>query len=139
MKDSIIFLPPSPPSLTPKQEGANINKSLTTLGKVIHALAEAAGSKKKTKAHFVPYRDSVLTWILKENLGKVPLTTPTCHRPHPLVDIPKLIYYMYIYIHILVFYNNATFTQLSGKCHYHSLHEKSHNANFLIRCSNLRA
>ena len=51
------------------QEGANINKSLTTLGKVIHALAEAAGSKKKTKAHFVPYRDSVLTWILKENLG----------------------------------------------------------------------
>jgi hypothetical protein len=61
---------PLPPSLSPLQEGANINKSLTTLGKVIHALAEAAGSKKKTKAHFVPYRDSVLTWILKENLGK---------------------------------------------------------------------
>jgi hypothetical protein len=60
----------SPSSLSPLQEGANINKSLTTLGKVIHALAEAAGSKKKTKAHFVPYRDSVLTWILKENLGK---------------------------------------------------------------------
>ena len=72
MKDWIIFLPPSPPSLIPKQEGANINKSLTTLGKVIHALAEAAGSKKKTKAHFVPYRDSVLTWILKENLGNAP-------------------------------------------------------------------
>ncbi len=53
------------------QEGANINKSLTTLGKVIHALAEAASSKKKTKGSgFVPYRDSALTWILKENLGK---------------------------------------------------------------------
>ena len=49
------------------QEAANINKSLTTLGKVIHALAEQAGSNKKK---FVPYRDSVLTWILKENLGK---------------------------------------------------------------------
>ena len=62
--------------LSLSQEGANINKSLTTLGKVIHALAEAAGSKKKTKAHFVPYRDSVLTWILKENLGNAPETTP---------------------------------------------------------------
>ena len=54
---------------SPLQEGANINKSLTTLGKVIHALAEAAASKKKVKGGFVPYRDSVLTWILKENLG----------------------------------------------------------------------
>ena len=57
----------------PSQEGANINKSLTTLGKVIHALAErsAAAAKKKGKkgGDFVPYRDSVLTWILKENLG----------------------------------------------------------------------
>ncbi len=58
------------------QEGANINKSLTTLGKVIHALAEqasvaAAGGKKKHHKVFVPYRDSVLTWILKENLGRL--------------------------------------------------------------------
>ncbi|XP_041568115.2 kinesin-like protein KIF1C [Taeniopygia guttata] len=50
------------------KEGANINKSLTTLGKVISALAEAQSSKKK-KADFIPYRDSVLTWLLKENLG----------------------------------------------------------------------
>ncbi|KAM9260185.1 LOW QUALITY PROTEIN: kinesin-like protein KIF1C [Morus bassanus] len=50
------------------KEGANINKSLTTLGKVISALAEAQNSKKK-KPDFIPYRDSVLTWLLKENLG----------------------------------------------------------------------
>uniref|UniRef100_A0A8C8A6W0 plus-end-directed kinesin ATPase n=1 Tax=Oryzias sinensis TaxID=183150 RepID=A0A8C8A6W0_9TELE len=49
------------------KEGANINKSLTTLGKVISALAEV--SKKKKKSDFIPYRDSVLTWLLRENLG----------------------------------------------------------------------
>ncbi|XP_053789890.1 kinesin-like protein KIF1C [Vidua chalybeata] len=49
------------------KEGANINKSLTTLGKVISALAEATSKKKKPD--FIPYRDSVLTWLLKENLG----------------------------------------------------------------------
>ncbi|XP_078464080.1 kinesin-like protein KIF1B isoform X2 [Lampetra planeri] len=50
------------------KEGANINKSLTTLGKVISALAEVQ-SKKKKKMDFIPYRDSVLTWLLRENLG----------------------------------------------------------------------
>ncbi|XP_052820587.1 kinesin-like protein unc-104 isoform X2 [Mya arenaria] len=50
------------------KEGANINKSLTTLGKVISALAEVA-TKKKKKTDFIPYRDSVLTWLLRENLG----------------------------------------------------------------------
>ncbi len=75
------------------KEGANINKSLTTLGKVISALAAASmaeGKKgKKGKGEdFVPYRDSVraisplkhlrklnallwqvLTWLLKDRLG----------------------------------------------------------------------
>ncbi|XP_038672593.1 kinesin-like protein KIF1A isoform X20 [Scyliorhinus canicula] len=55
------------------KEGANINKSLTTLGKVISALADVdSGSnknKKKKKNDFIPYRDSVLTWLLRENLG----------------------------------------------------------------------
>uniref|UniRef100_A0A6Q2WRU4 plus-end-directed kinesin ATPase n=1 Tax=Esox lucius TaxID=8010 RepID=A0A6Q2WRU4_ESOLU len=56
------------------KEGANINKSLTTLGKVISALAEVDSSqnknkkKKKVESH-IPYRDSVLTWLLRENLG----------------------------------------------------------------------
>ncbi|XP_041104450.1 kinesin-like protein KIF13A isoform X6 [Polyodon spathula] len=49
------------------KEGSNINKSLTTLGLVISALADQSAGKGKTK--FVPYRDSVLTWLLKDNLG----------------------------------------------------------------------
>ncbi|XP_067369455.1 kinesin-like protein KIF1A isoform X14 [Channa argus] len=56
------------------KEGANINKSLTTLGKVISALAEVdsgpnKNKKKKKVESFIPYRDSVLTWLLRENLG----------------------------------------------------------------------
>ena len=59
------------------KEGANINKSLTTLGKVIAALAAQSSKpadgkgKKKSQAEFIPYRDSVLTWLLKDSLGGV--------------------------------------------------------------------
>ncbi|XP_046878095.1 LOW QUALITY PROTEIN: kinesin-like protein KIF13B [Hypomesus transpacificus] len=49
------------------KEGSNINKSLSTLGLVISALADQGAGKNKTK--FVPYRDSVLTWLLKDSLG----------------------------------------------------------------------
>lgn len=56
------------------KEGAHINKSLVTLGSVISALAEQStqssihpgNSKKKA---YIPYRDSVLTWLLKDSLG----------------------------------------------------------------------
>uniref|UniRef100_A0A7N8X6T9 Kinesin-like protein KIF14 n=1 Tax=Mastacembelus armatus TaxID=205130 RepID=A0A7N8X6T9_9TELE len=48
------------------REGASINKSLLTLGKVISALSEQALTSKKV---FIPYRESVLTWLLKESLG----------------------------------------------------------------------
>uniref|UniRef100_A0A671SAJ0 Kinesin-like protein KIF16B n=1 Tax=Sinocyclocheilus anshuiensis TaxID=1608454 RepID=A0A671SAJ0_9TELE len=55
------------------KEGSNINKSLVTLGNVISALAdlslEGANSHLKKKQVFVPYRDSVLTWLLKDSLG----------------------------------------------------------------------
>ncbi|KAK7063154.1 Kinesin-like protein kif13b [Halocaridina rubra] len=52
------------------KEGSNINKSLTTLGLVISKLADQAVGKGKGKGdNFVPYRDSVLTWLLKDNLG----------------------------------------------------------------------
>ncbi|XP_073494958.1 stAR-related lipid transfer protein 9 [Phyllobates terribilis] len=77
-------------------EGSNINRSLVTLGIVISALAQnsqmtsssqsinsilsdgdsgipgspsgssAAGSRRQP---FVPYRDSILTWLLKDSLG----------------------------------------------------------------------
>ncbi|RNF06012.1 putative Unc104-like kinesin [Trypanosoma conorhini] len=52
------------------REGANINRSLTVLGQVINALAQV--SKQKSDAagsRHVPYRDSTLTFILKESLG----------------------------------------------------------------------
>ncbi|XP_029106732.1 kinesin-like protein KIF16B isoform X1 [Scleropages formosus] len=55
------------------KEGGNINKSLVTLGNVISALADLSqdvgGSQVKKKQVFVPYRDSVLTWLLKDSLG----------------------------------------------------------------------
>ena len=46
--------------------GSHINKSLVTLGNVISNLAEKA---KKSKTTFIPYRDSTLTWLLKDSLG----------------------------------------------------------------------
>lgn len=48
------------------KEGAEINRSLSTLGRVIAALADMSQGKKKTQ---VPYRDSILTWLLKDSLG----------------------------------------------------------------------
>ncbi|KFV95877.1 Kinesin-like KIF14, partial [Eurypyga helias] len=48
------------------KEGVSINKSLLTLGKVISALSKQSQNGKKM---FVPYRESVLTWLLKESLG----------------------------------------------------------------------
>ncbi|KAM3959288.1 LOW QUALITY PROTEIN: kinesin-like protein 98A [Aphomia sociella] len=57
-------------------EGAHINKSLVTLGSVISALADSSHhqppadrSKNNKKNVFIPYRDSVLTWLLKDSLG----------------------------------------------------------------------
>lgn len=40
----------------------SINKSLLTLGKVIASLTENTNNRKQG---FVPYRESVLTWLLK--------------------------------------------------------------------------
>ncbi|ATY64151.1 kinesin family [Cordyceps militaris] len=52
------------------KEGAEINRSLSTLGRVIAALADlSTGAKKKKGVSQVPYRDSVLTWLLKDSLG----------------------------------------------------------------------
>ncbi|KHJ35161.1 putative kinesin-related motor protein [Erysiphe necator] len=54
------------------KEGAEINRSLSTLGRVIAALAELSDGKKKKGGKGVgqvPYRDSVLTWLLKDSLG----------------------------------------------------------------------
>jgi kinesin family protein 1 len=50
------------------KEGAEINRSLSTLGRVIAALADLSSGKKRNMS-MVPYRDSVLTWLLKDSLG----------------------------------------------------------------------
>lgn len=47
-------------------EGANINKSLLSLGNCINALVDELKSGKK---NHIPYRDSKLTWLLKDSLG----------------------------------------------------------------------
>lgn len=44
------------------REGGNINKSLVTLGRVIHLLAEGGSA-------IIPYRESVLTRLLQDSLG----------------------------------------------------------------------
>lgn len=63
------------------REGSNINKSLTTLGRVIAALADPKQQQSTTRSGtpkrngdgrrdpVVPYRDSILTWLLKDSLG----------------------------------------------------------------------
>lgn len=62
------------------REGSNINKSLTTLGRVIAALADPKQSQSRGgrrrgggggggRDAVVPYRDSILTWLLKDSLG----------------------------------------------------------------------
>ena len=47
-----------------REEGANINKSLLSLGNCINILSD-----KKKIGNFIPYRDSKLTRILKDSLG----------------------------------------------------------------------
>ncbi|KAK5085493.1 hypothetical protein LTR05_004778 [Lithohypha guttulata] len=53
------------------REGGNINKSLTTLGRVIAALADPKATRQggRGRRDVVPFRDSILTWLLKDSLG----------------------------------------------------------------------
>jgi hypothetical protein len=61
------------------KEGSDINKSLSSLSEVIKALANRSetaqdgqrttdGSSGETE-YFIPYRNSTLTWLLKDSLG----------------------------------------------------------------------
>ena len=59
-------------------EAADINVSLCTLGKVINFLASktpAAAGAKAGGATFAPFRDSTLTWLLKDSFGGNTKTT----------------------------------------------------------------
>ena len=65
------------------REGAAINKSLSTLGNCISALADmprprtSAAATKGKQQIFVPFRDSVLTWLLKDSLVSALLPLPS--------------------------------------------------------------
>lgn len=62
------------------------SRSLTTLGLVISSLADQAAGKGKNK--FVPYRDSVLTWLLKV-ITQVPISIPTSWITYSLNNCVK--------------------------------------------------
>ena len=57
------------------KETRSINKSLLGLGKCITLLAQGAGAPG---GQLVPYRDSTLTWLLKEALGGNAHTLMVC-------------------------------------------------------------
>ncbi len=69
------------------KEGAHINKSLVTLGSVISALAEASQTQQSQKKVFIPYRDSVLTWLLKDSLGGNAKTIMIASKSSTLTNI----------------------------------------------------
>ncbi len=65
-----------------RAEGAHINKSLLTLGKVIYALSEKS-SPSTTGVH-IPYRDSKLTRILQNSLsGNARVAVVCTINPNP--------------------------------------------------------
>lgn len=52
------------------KEGGNINRSLLSFINVISTLADLSGNPNNSSSkHYIPYRDSVLTWLLKDSLG----------------------------------------------------------------------
>jgi kinesin family protein 3/17 len=51
------------------KEGAKINQSLSSLGNVINALVKNSQERAGGGNNFVPYRDSKLTFLLKDSLG----------------------------------------------------------------------
>lgn len=51
------------------KEGANINKSLLTLGNVINSLSEGVNTAPGKAKKVIPYRESKLTRLLQESLG----------------------------------------------------------------------
>lgn len=51
------------------KEGTHINLSLSTLGDVIKALSERSEKGSGDSGKFVPYRNSVLTYVLKDSIG----------------------------------------------------------------------
>eukprot|EP01065_Artemidia_motanka_P009352 TRINITY_DN14777_c0_g1_i1.p1 TRINITY_DN14777_c0_g1~~TRINITY_DN14777_c0_g1_i1.p1 ORF type:complete len:1381 (+),score=522.53 TRINITY_DN14777_c0_g1_i1:279-4145(+) len=56
-------------------EATKINASLTALGRVIDALADLSNPHRRGPTIVAPYRDSTLTWILRDSIGGNSKTT----------------------------------------------------------------
>lgn len=75
---NVVFVPPSGAQGATLKEGAAINASLMTLGKVINALAEGA----LAKGMHIPYRESKLTRLLQVRVLHQPRLEASCGRAH---------------------------------------------------------
>lgn len=69
------------------KEACMINKSLSTLGNVINALVEVAEGKGK----YIPFRDSKLTFFLKDSLGGNSKTTIIANISSSLMSVGETI------------------------------------------------
>ena len=69
------------------KEACMINKSLSTLGNVINALVEVAEGKGK----YIPFRDSKLTYFLKDSLGGNSKTTIIANISSSLMSVGETI------------------------------------------------
>lgn len=71
------------------KEAGMINKSLSTLGTVINALVEISEGKKGVK--YVPFRDSKLTYLLKDSLGGNSKTVICANISQSIIQLPETI------------------------------------------------
>lgn len=86
-----------------------IYRSLSTLGLVISSLADQAAGKGKNK--FVPYRDSVLTWLLKViNIFRSP-----CSQDVSLIVCRIIVAYLSVHGLFIISYRNELRSSLSYK------------------------
>jgi len=72
-------------------EACSINRSLTTLGKVVQACVQraSAGKQSERERTHVPYRDSVLTRLLSDSIGGQAKTLLVAHVTPLEIDVQE--------------------------------------------------
>lgn len=106
--------PPSPlsPTLYSISPSVIFHRSLSTLGLVISALADQGAGKNKNK--FVPYRDSVLTWLLKVQRKQL---WPLCKQAASYLcrTESRLHYHFFFHTSALKWFSDLHITLVSSK------------------------